>query len=65
MYGRGSGEVSSVVSGAASTVAGAAVLPNTGGNALLMVLSIVTLVAGALILGSFAFTRVASLLYRK
>lgn len=65
MYGQGGGEIASVATGTVSTVAGLAVLPNTGGNPMLIALSIISLVAGALILGSFAFTRIASLLYRK
>lgn len=64
-YGRGGGEITSVTTGAVSTVAGIATLPNTGGNTALTLLSVATLVVGALILGSFAFTRIASLLYRK
>lgn len=65
MYGRGAGEITSVTTGAVSTVAGIATLPNTGGNTALMLLSVATLVVGALILSSFVFTRIASLLYRK
>jgi hypothetical protein len=65
MYGRGAGELTSVTTGAVSTVAGVAILPNTGGNPLLIALSIFSMVGGGLILASFTFTRIASLLYRK
>ncbi len=64
MYGMGGGEVSSVATGAVSTVAGVAALPNTGGNPALIALSVATIVAGVAIMGSFAFTRIASKLYR-
>jgi uncharacterized membrane protein HdeD (DUF308 family) len=65
MYGNGAGQVASVTTGAVSTVAGAAVLPNTGGNPLLIALSLISLLAGVIVLGSFTFTRLASLLNRK
>lgn len=42
MYGQGSG----VVGGAASTTAGVAALPKTGGSPLLMVVSIAAIVLG-------------------
>ncbi len=64
MYGRGGGEVATVATGAVSSAAGIAILPNTGGNLALMVLSIATIGAGALIVGSFTFTRIASKLVR-
>lgn len=60
MYGMGGGSLSSGaagVSGAASTVAGIAILPNTGGNLLLTVLSIVTIGVGLLVTSSFVVTR--------
>lgn len=60
MYGQGSGSLSSSaagVSGAASTVAGIAILPNTGGNLALTVLSIVTIGVGLLVTSSFVVTR--------
>lgn len=65
MYGQGSGAITSVATGSVSTVAGITALPNTGDNPLLIALSIFSLSAGALILGSFTFTRIASMLYRK
>lgn len=68
MYGgRGSGIIASnatATTGIASTVAGIAVLPNTGGSVLLQALSITTLSAGALIILSFITTRVLTRLYR-
>lgn len=64
MYGQGGGAITSVATGTVSTAAGIAVLPNTGGSPLLIALSIMSMSAGALILGSFAFTRIASRLYR-
>lgn len=56
MYGR---NVNGVL-GLASTVLGAAVLPNTGNNLLIEVLRISTVVAGSLILSSFIVTKVMS-----
>jgi hypothetical protein len=53
-----------VATGATSTVAGVVALPNTGDNLVLLALSVATIVAGMAIMGSFAFTRVASKLYR-
>lgn len=41
------------------TAAGIAVLPNTAGNPLLMVFSIVAIVAGVIALSSFVASRVA------
>ena len=64
MYGRGAGDVATVATGVAPTIAGVAALPNTGDNTALMVLSIATMVAGALVLASFAFTRIAGKLSR-
>lgn len=49
-----------VVLGASTTAAGIAVLPNTGGNALLMVFSFVTIAVGGAVLASFAISRIAS-----
>jgi hypothetical protein len=60
MYGQGGGSLSSSaagVSGATSTVAGIAILPNTGGNLALTVLSIVTIGVGLLVTSSFVVTR--------
>ena len=65
MYGRGAGDITSVATGTASTVAGFAVLPNTGGNPYLIALSLLGVAAGLLILGSFTVTRIASNLHRK
>jgi hypothetical protein len=65
MYGGlGGGDVTSAATGAVSTVGGIVALPNTGGNPILIALSIATIVAGVAILGSFSFTRIASKLYR-
>ena len=65
MYGGlGGGEATTVATGAVSTVAGVVALPNTGGNIGLIALSVGTILAGAAIVGSFAFTRLASKLYR-
>jgi hypothetical protein len=64
MYGRGGGLLPSEVSGAAgvtgavTTVAGIAVLPETGGSIALMVLSGVTILAGTLVALSFIYTRI-------
>jgi hypothetical protein len=41
----------------ASTTAGIAVLPNTGGNTLLTILSVTLISVGAIVLVSFAATR--------
>jgi hypothetical protein len=63
MYGQGGGLLSSGatgVSGAASTVAGIAVLPNTGGSLLLTVLGLITLGVGVLVTTSFVVTRISS-----
>ncbi len=51
-FGKGAGAIS-------STAAGIAVLPNTAGNPLLMVFSIVAIVAGVIALSSFVASRVA------
>ena len=65
MYGGfGGGDVTSAATGAVSTVGGIVALPNTGGNPALIALSIATIVVGAAITSSFAFTRIASKLYR-
>lgn len=48
------------VSSVVSTATGVAVLPNTGGNVLLTVLSIATIVAGLLIAVSFFATRIVA-----
>ena len=55
MYGR-----SGSVLGVTSIIGGVAVLPNTGGNSLLTILDIVTMTAGAIIIGSFVITRIAT-----
>jgi hypothetical protein len=65
MYGRGAGEVASAATGAVSTVAGVAVLPNTGSNPLVIALSLMTAGLGVLLMSSFVITRLASLLNRK
>lgn len=51
-YGKGAGAVTPIA-------AGIAVLPNTNGNPLLMVFSIVAIVAGVVVLSSFVASRVA------
>mgnify|MGYP006946474221 CR=1 FL=1 len=53
-----------VVTGTASAVAGAATLPNTGNNTLLTVFSIVAISLGVVVLGSFAASRLAAKLLR-
>lgn len=53
MYGRGG-----LASGVATTVAGVAILPNTGNNTALAALAIATIAAGALVTASFVFTRI-------
>ncbi len=60
MYGQGGGPLSTSaagVSGATSTLAGIAILPNTGGNLALTVLSIATITVGVLVTSSFIVTR--------
>ena len=52
------------VLGASTTAAGIATLPNTGGSLLLTVFSAVTIAVGALVLGSFVFSRIANKLSR-
>jgi uncharacterized membrane protein HdeD (DUF308 family) len=64
MYGQGGGEVSTIVTGATATTVGVAVLPNTGGNDILLILSLFSIVAGWIIIGSFTLTRLMSLRYR-
>lgn len=59
MYGRGAG-----LTGVGSTVTGVALLPNTGGNFALTVLSLTTIVVGVVVTSSFVFTRIASRLYK-
>lgn len=59
MYGRGAG-----LTGVGSTVTGAAVLPNTGGNMALTILSIVTIAIGVVVTSSFVFTRLAARFYK-
>jgi hypothetical protein len=64
MYGgRGGGLVSEVtgLAGVSSSVAGVALLPNTGGSVALTVLSIATIAAGGLITASFILARIAAL----
>ena len=61
MYGgRGSGSAASL----ASTAAGIALLPNTGGNPLLMVVSIVSILTGAVIMLSTLARFVAKKAYK-
>lgn len=61
MYGGlGGGSVASATTGVATTVAGIAVLPNTGSSPILTVLSLATIAAGSLIIVSFVFSRIAS-----
>lgn len=52
------------LSGLGSTAAGIAILPNTGGNPALIVLSIATITVGGAITASFVITRLAHLLSR-
>ncbi len=59
MYGRGSG-----LTGAGTTITGVALLPNTSGDIALTVLSIVTIVVGAIVTSSFVFTRIATRFYK-
>ena len=58
MYGRGAG-----LAGGATTATGVAILPNTGGNIALIILSIATITLGVLVTSSFVFTRVATRFY--
>lgn len=62
MYGgRGGGEgFASIV----PTAGGIAVLPNTGGNSLLLVLSLTSIVVGGLILATTTARFVAKLIYK-
>jgi hypothetical protein len=64
MYGSDNATVTALTTGTASTVAGIAVLPYTGGNTLLAILSIVGITAGALVVGSFVVARIATIVYR-
>lgn len=61
MYG---GKGGGALSGAVPTVAGITVLPNTGGNELLMVASIVSITVGSIILLSTVCRFVAKLAYK-
>jgi hypothetical protein len=53
-----------VLSACTGVGCGVAVLPNTGGNVLLTVFSIVAIGMGALVLTSFAVSRLATKLHR-
>jgi hypothetical protein len=48
------------ITGAASVVTGATVLPNAGKNSLLTILGLVTLIVGTLILISFVATKIVN-----
>lgn len=60
----GESQVPSVVAGTTSTVAGVAVLPNTGGSTLMAVLGIVMIVCGAIVVASFVATKISSRIIR-
>jgi hypothetical protein len=59
MYGQGSG-----VLGVSSTATGVAVLPNTGDNLALVVLSVATIAVGVVVTASFVIARVAGAINR-
>lgn len=59
MYGKGAG-----VTGVGTTVAGVAILPNTGGSVTLQIFSLLTIAVGAVVTVSFAYTRIATRLYK-
>lgn len=62
MYGRGSGAAVGAVT-TASGIASIAILPNTG-SLMQAIASIIAIVAGSLILGSFVATRIITKFYR-
>ncbi len=49
-----------VLCASTSTAAGACLLPNTGNDPLLTVLSVITMAAGVVVLVSFAATRISA-----
>jgi hypothetical protein len=49
---------SGAVLGASTTAAGIILLPNTGGNAILTIYSLATIVFGVLVLSSFVASRI-------
>jgi hypothetical protein len=56
-----SGETTTkVITSSFTTAAGVAVLPNTGGNTLMTILGITLTTVGAIVLLSFAATRIAA-----
>lgn len=57
----GSQTTQGVVLGATTTAAGIVILPNTGGNTLLTLLSLVTIVAGCAVMASFVFARLGNI----
>ncbi|MBP9738621.1 hypothetical protein KBD20_02950 [Candidatus Saccharibacteria bacterium] len=56
----GENQTISLASGPITAATGVAMLPSTSGNTLMTALSIVLIAGGALILGSFIVTKVAS-----
>jgi|GEM_PF-1811629 len=64
MYGQVLGSSTTAVTGAASTATGLAILPNTGGNVLVSLLSLATIALGGVVLASFTYVRVHQLLHR-
>jgi hypothetical protein len=62
MYEPGKG--AGLITGVTNTAAGAALLPNTSGNVLLMALAIATIGVGVVALSSFVVARASHLLAR-
>ena len=61
----GNNQLTTALSGATSTAAGVAILPNTNGNITLMILAIILVTAGALTLASFAAMKIAGKISNK
>ena len=55
----GENHVTGLVAGATSTTAGIAILPNTGNNIVLIVLSLLLIGAGIAVIGSFIAMKIA------
>lgn len=59
MYGRGAGDLTAIV----PTAAGVVILPNTGGNSILFVVSLLSTVIGSLIIASTLMRLIAKRIY--
>ena len=64
MYENSGASITAVGTGAASTIAGITVLPDTGNNTLLYVLSLVSLVSGLAMIALFIIARIINVVHR-